>query len=70
MLKITQVLNVDHFACRKDSGYVYFRLRDTPGAIEEHACSPNGPLKFEWHFDNPIVLSFVLSHLILSKLII
>ena len=38
MLKITQVLNVDHFACRKDSGYVYFRLRDTPGAIEEHAC--------------------------------
>ena len=38
MLKITQVLNVDHFACRKDSGYVYFRLRDTSGAIEEHAC--------------------------------
>lgn len=70
MLKVTQVLNVEWFACTKDSGYVYFRVRDTPGAIQEHGCSYKGPLKFEWHFDNPIVLSFVLSHLILSKLII
>lgn len=39
VLEIILVSNVEHFAYMKDNGCVYFRLRNTPGPIENHVIT-------------------------------